>query len=298
MGLRQLWRRWKLRGEFPATIRLLISDVDGTLIGDEEAIAPSTAELLRSVNQAGIALALASARPYPSITRLIRSAALSAWVISLDGALLHSPEGELLFAAQIPGELLEHILELGSHYHAEYAAFTPTEVVLTAAAHIPSYLDDPGLPRRTAQLRRDFLQEPVVMLIVSAPHPQALGLLKSLEHLPRSLRRQLSAAAVESSSSPGTTLIELRLRHADKGTAAEALRRHLGLPRSALMAVGDFRNDLPLFRVCGYRVAMADAVAELRSQADWVTSRPASERGIEELLLRLLEARRSAAHKA
>ncbi|GBD07026.1 Putative phosphatase [bacterium HR21] len=292
MGLRQLWRRWKFRKGLPASIRLVISDVDGTLVSGEEPIPASTAALLRGLEQAGLHFALASARPYPSIAHLAQHAGLAAWIISLDGALLHSPTGELLFAAAFPEELLDSLLELGSHYRLEYAAFTPEELLSTPGVHIPSYLDDPGLRRRIVQLRRDFFQSPVVMLWVSAPHPQAAGFLKALDQLPRPLRRQLTLAAAESTSLPGTTLLELRMRTADKGTAAEVLRRHLRLPRSALLAVGDFRNDLPLFRVCGYRVAMADAVAELRSQADWVTSRPASERGIEELLLLLQEARR------
>ncbi|MCS7169322.1 MAG: Cof-type HAD-IIB family hydrolase [Candidatus Kapabacteria bacterium] len=273
---------------FPAS-RLLISDVDGTLLAGEEQLPKSTAELLRALHSRGVQIALASARPHPSIAAIAQQARIPAWIISLDGAFLHSPAGELRFALSFSTELLHRILDTASHYAVHYAAFTPEGIVQTEHVHIPSYLDDPMLPRIPGQLLQDFLQRRVVLLCFSGSQAHSLGFIRAIEQLPRNSRRQLSMAAVESASLPGTTLVELRMHNAHKGTAARALQQQLGLPRRATLAVGDYRNDLPLFDACGFRVAMADAVAELRSKADWVTERTAAERGIDEVLQLLLK---------
>ncbi len=284
--LHRFWRR--LFRPHVRELRLLISDVDGTLVAGSEHLPASTAKLLRELAQCGFHLAFASARPYPSLAELARRAELPAWIISLDGALLHAPDGSLHFAATFPQELLQALLELASHYSVHYAVFTPEGIVHTTAVHIPSYLDDPALARQHGRLIADFLQQPAVLFCLSGSQHHSLGFVRAVEKLPARLRRRVTIAVVESVSHPGTTLVEIRLREAHKGTAARALQQRLGLPRRACLAIGDYRNDLPLFAVCGFRVAMADAVAELRSQADWVTSRPATEHGIDEVLLRLL----------
>ncbi len=284
------WWRWLRRSHRWTEIRLLISDVDGTLLVGGEELSDSVAERLRALSAGGVQCAFASARPYPSLAQLARNAGVPAWIISLDGALLHDPSGTVRFAATFPPTLLEHLLELASHYAIHYASFTADVLLQTAEIHLPSYLDDPLLERSRAQLRRDFVKAPSVLLCFSGTQPHVMGFVRALENLPRSERRQLSIAVVESVSLPGTTLAEIRLRQAHKGTAARALQRLLGLSPRQTLAVGDYRNDLPLFAACGIRVAMADAVAELRSKADWITSRPAAEHGIEEVLDRLLAA--------
>jgi Cof subfamily protein (haloacid dehalogenase superfamily) len=289
--LRRWWYRLRY-GRSLAHVRLVVSDVDGTLVSLGESLPNSTATLLQQLRSRGIELAFASARPYPGIHRLLHSAGIAAWIISLDGALTHTPTGEVAAALGFPHPVLESILELASHYDIHYAAFTPHELLYTPRAHIPSYLDDPGLARRELQLRSTLFEHPVVLLLCSGAAPQVTGLLKALERLPRPQRRQLQFGVTESFSMPGTLLLEIRLRTAHKGTAAQFLMRRLGIAPWQVLAIGDYRNDLPLFQVSGWRVAMADAVAELRSQADWITQRPASEYGIEEVLQRLLQARR------
>lgn len=288
--MRQWWQRLLRRPPTLAEIRLFISDVDGTLVTGEEGLPDPVAERLCRLSGCGLECAFASARPYPSIARLAHQARVPAWIISLDGALLHDPTGIVRYAATLPRELLEQLLELASHYAIHYASFTPAGLLQMADVHLPSYLDDPLLERSPARLRRDFVEKPCVLLCFSGAQPHAMGFVQAVDSLPRSARRQLSIAVVESISVPGTTLVEIRLRQAHKGTAARALQHLLGVTPRQTLAVGDYRNDLPLFAACGLRVAMADAVAELRSKADWITSRPAAERGIEEVLDLLLSA--------
>jgi hydroxymethylpyrimidine pyrophosphatase-like HAD family hydrolase len=76
-------------------------------------------------------------------------------------------------------------------------------------------------------------------------------------------------------------------RGIDKASGLRAACQDLDLALSDVVGVGDAENDLHLLEVCGCGVAVANAVAELKAKAAWVT---ASERGqgVQELIQRWL----------
>ncbi|NJP06846.1 MAG: HAD family phosphatase [Chloroflexaceae bacterium] len=61
----------------------------------------------------------------------------------------------------------------------------------------------------------------------------------------------------------------------------------MGVSANATVAVGDAQNDLHMFELCGYAVAVANALPEVKAQADWITSSESS-KGVVELIDRLL----------
>jgi YrbI family 3-deoxy-D-manno-octulosonate 8-phosphate phosphatase len=94
------------------------------------------------------------------------------------------------------------------------------------------------------------------------------------------LRAGLEVALVSGADAPAlrARAAELGIRHlyvgvTDKGAALRELYAATGLGPEQTLFVGDDLNDLPAFRAVGVRVAVADAVPELRAQADWVTEK-------------------------
>lgn len=76
----------------------------------------------------------------------------------------------------------------------------------------------------------------------------------------------------------------------DKRTALEGVSMRLGFAREEVLYVGDDLNDLPAFEVAGVRVAVADAAALVREQADWVTETPGGRGAVREVVERVLRA--------
>src|SRR5262249_52808653 len=76
----------------------------------------------------------------------------------------------------------------------------------------------------------------------------------------------------------------------DKRTALDRVLGELSLPDTQVCYVGDDLPDVPLLRRCGVGVAVADACAEARMAADYITSSPGGRgavREVVELLLRV-----------
>ncbi len=77
----------------------------------------------------------------------------------------------------------------------------------------------------------------------------------------------------------GPIYLEIFHRGVDKGDAVKALGSHYALPREAIMAVGDYYNDVAMLKAAGYSVAMGNAPDDIREMADVVT-RPNTEDGL------------------
>lgn len=58
---------------------------------------------------------------------------------------------------------------------------------------------------------------------------------------------------------------------ASKGNGLKAIAEHLSIAKEEIACIGDGENDLPMFRQAGLKIAMGNAVAELKEQADYIT---------------------------
>lgn len=77
----------------------------------------------------------------------------------------------------------------------------------------------------------------------------------------------------------------------DKRVALHRLAKSLDIPLSATAYIGDDWNDLPAFEVAGIRIAVANAVREVRERADVVTRQCGGQGAVREVCEMLLEAR-------
>lgn len=86
---------------------------------------------------------------------------------------------------------------------------------------------------------------------------------------------------------------ELRIEHvvsssADKAAGIREVAAACGVPQSAAAFVGDDLPDIPAMRACGYPVAVADAVPEVRAVAAFVTAAPGGRGAVREVVEHLL----------
>ena len=76
----------------------------------------------------------------------------------------------------------------------------------------------------------------------------------------------------------------------DKGADINALCETTGIPIRLTAMIGDDLPDLPAFAVVGYKIAVGDAVDEVKSAADLVTTKPGGHGAVREAIEHLLKA--------
>lgn len=253
-------------------IRLIATDMDGTLLTDEPLILPETADVLRRAAEKGIVLSLASGRLPDDASFFAVDAKLPMHVIALNGAVtLVKPLGDVQEAHHLPQPTVHRITARLDEANVQYAVFGVHEVVASddmplsrAQMVIGTFLNRAG--GRTAFRNQkqgiDAVIQDCVKVVVFS---QNLPLLDDLRAF---VRDRCPDADVTSSWWDN---IEIVPRSASKGSALQTLAKSLNIPMDEVMVFGDSDNDLSMLKAAGVSVAMGNANERVRASARFET---------------------------
>ena len=257
-----------------APIRLLLVDVDGTLIGGDLKIAPRVRRALDEAKQRGVQVSLCTGRPEISIRRFVDELQLPGFHIVDSGAtIIDSLEGVVLYHKTLPRSICHDLVA--------YAR--------KAGIYLEVYVRDSYfVEHEDAHSRlhgRTQGWAPIIQNLDEVIERYAVTKMESLA-LDKAEAERVQAMLDHFSDQidygwaivPGLTVdfINLLPKGVSKGDAVDRLRAHLGIAREQVMGVGDGPNDEPLLRAVGIGVAMGDGSDSLKKIATWVTT------GIEE----------------
>lgn len=97
-------------------IQLLISDLDGTLLGLESVITPGTAAALEQARQAGLRLLVTTGRAWGTAAPLLQQAGVSCDFVLLNGAEYRTAQGELVRAVPLQPATARHAVAVLRRY--------------------------------------------------------------------------------------------------------------------------------------------------------------------------------------
>ena len=248
--------------------RLLVIDVDGTLLDKRRAISAEDREALAQVRESGILLALSTGRAARACRGVIEQLSLDGCHIFFDGALVSSVEpGNEVFARPISPAVVRQMIDF-AHRHE-------IDLELYSTAH---YFAE----RETWSTRahREFFDiEPTITDFDSISERIIKGglVLTTAEEREKAKRFQswfddsLHLSWAKTPAYPEIDFINVLTPQVSKGKALEALASHLEIPLGEVMAVGDGTNDISLLETAGLAVAMGNAPKAVRAVADHVT---------------------------
>jgi Cof subfamily protein (haloacid dehalogenase superfamily) len=260
----------RLLGEQPR-IRMVVSDLDGTLLSGPRHISERTRLALAEARDAGVHVILASARPPRSMRRYHEALALTAPVIACNGALLWdlhagipmariAMESELAFEITQLGRSLGTIVNLESD--DEWFTDRTNERILR---NIRTFGIPPpdGVGVIDEMLERG---EPVDKIFLDlrdlAP--------EHVETARTTVAQSIGRRANLTETVPG--LLDIVAAGATKAAMAQRLARSLGVKAEEVLALGDHDNDVSLLRWAGIGVAMGNATPAAKAAADTITS--------------------------
>lgn len=239
-------------------IRLIATDMDGTLLTDEPLILPETADVLRRAAEKGISLSLASGRLPDDASFFAVDANLPMHVCFVQ-------------PHHLPQPTVQRIMARLDEANVQYAVFGVHEVVASddmplsrAKVVIGTFLNRAG--GRTAFRNQkqgiDAVIQDCVKVVVFS---QNLPLLDDLRAF---VRDTCPDADVTSSWWDN---IEIVPRSASKGSALQALAKSLNIPMDEVMVFGDSDNDLSMLKAAGISVAMGNANERVKASARFET---------------------------
>ncbi len=270
-------------------IKLVVFDLDGTLLDSEGKIGEESINLVEKLKELNIKFSFATGRLHSACTEYAEQLNIDTPIISLDGSLIKGyPEDSIIFESTIPTRYTKKAIKLADHLllkialcHADAIYYTESNSV------IPNLLDKYGKYEQVSSYEK--LLSNTLELVVAGDFKQSMKAFANRMTFPYTFG--LNTSHYRSQSRGDLYYFEARKKGADKGTALKKLARHLGIAVKETAVVGDWYNDRELFKAGGLKIAVANAVSEIKYHSDYVTKRTNDEDGTAEFLNMLMDVR-------
>jgi Cof subfamily protein (haloacid dehalogenase superfamily) len=253
----------------PSSISVAAVDLDDTLLGSNGTLSVRTAAALRNWQASGRRLVIATGRPTRAVHRVLPAELHTAPLISYNGAEIYL-DGRKIYENLITPDVLRPIIE--------DVQSVVCDVTIGLEIHGELYLNR-AMDRPSPYHIADLLE--------LCCHPAAKVLLFGNDFTP--LTSVLTAVPTTAKVLYSTRyhFIQILAGTVDKAEALRALAAGWGIDLTAMAAFGDDTNDVEMVQACGLGVAMANAVAEVKAVAAYIT-RSNDEDGVALVLERLL----------
>lgn len=247
-------------------IRLVVTDVDGTLVQPDKSLAPSTVAAANRLLDAGIPLGIVSARPTRGMIWLARDLGLEGLLAGFNGGIVMRPDGTVVERRLVPEAAARTALDLFARNKVSAWVVTAEEwlVLDPLGPHVDR-------ERRTVRFNERVVDSFEPYLAWAGKVVGVTDDLPLLAGLEAELQAMLGGTANARRSQP--YFLDVTHRAADKGNAVRTLASHLGVALSDVAVLGDMPNDVPMFAVAGYSIAMGNAPPEVQAHAAAVTGR-------------------------
>ena len=259
----------------PSNIRLIASDLDGTLLDPlgTQALKEGTCDLIRRWIDKGGLFVAASGRQYANLRLIFEPIKDDILYICENGCLVIK-DGKILLEAALERNLAEKLsLDILENGDGELLISTArTQFVIPKNERFFYHMRD--TVRVHVEKISDFSEIKDPILKVSMFKEGGLSDVTPWRE------RYGSICTVQTS---GFDWLDMTPKDVNKATAMEALLSHLGINPSECMAIGDNENDAPMLAMVGYPIAMSDATPEILRQFPNTTG------SVEEILTELVK---------
>jgi Cof subfamily protein (haloacid dehalogenase superfamily) len=245
-------------------IRLLLSDVDGTLVRSDKSLSPRTIEAVQRLHAESIHFAVTSGRPPRGMEMLTEPLSLVTPLAAFNGGLLVEPTMEVLEEHTIPDGVVVYALELLSSFGLSIWVYRGADWLVL----------DPDGPHVAREAHTVRFEPTVVDAFEELTHvAKIVGVSDDYETVTtaaQTTRDKLGEHVAASRSQP--YYLDVTHPEANKGSVALFLAARYGLETEEIATIGDMPNDVLMFAHSGLSIAMGNASDEVQKAARRVTS--------------------------
>ena len=232
-------------------IKLIVTDLDGTLLRNDKSISQYTAEVLERCRGQGIRLVFATARPRRTLQLFLGQVPADALILH-NGAVAFIGERKVLHHGIEPQAAASLLMALAREFPGKKLS-VEIEDVLYANFDVSLIWDN------TSAVRSDFTNLPGLpadKIIAEASSA------REIEMLSRRLPEDLYIEFIDGK------LGMIMHRRATKWNAVRAVSDALGISTADIAAFGDDYNDIGMLRHCGIGVTTENALGEAKAASD------------------------------
>ena len=246
-------------------IRLIVSDIDHTILPANQIISPATFNAVRDCRARGVEFVIASGRWYPAARKVAvdQLGIEDGYMIICNGGAVVRSDGTPLAEWRLTPEQAQQIYELLKAEKVMMTAYVPDAIYRVRGEYLTCF----RLPETSYFARNQTYS------VVDGDWqgfeerirrgPYKIEAYTDDTQLLVELRRKVEALGFQANSAFPFNL-EIMAPGAGKGMATRWLTEHMGLTREQVMGFGDYTNDLPMLENVGWPVAVDNAIGEVK----------------------------------
>jgi Cof subfamily protein (haloacid dehalogenase superfamily) len=277
-----------------SVVKLIVSDLDGTLLNQEGKVSEENKRALHLAQQQGVQVMIATGRPYRSAMEVVEEAGLQCPLIYLNGACIQTQNGERIQSIPLGREQVQKLHQRFKEIGIYHQAYTDQGLYASREGFDHLKVEIDRLKSTNPALDSDILKSATVdrlkQYCVAGEHVEdvlhkpdaviykmlAFSMVNDKLEQARARAEEIEGVVVTASAENN---IEINHPEAQKGKAVALYAEKLGIPLDQVMVIGDNHNDLSMMRIAGVSVAMGNADEEVKRVCKYVT-RPNSEHGV------------------
>ena len=248
----------------PEPIRLLLADVDGTLVTQDKLLTEDAIDAVRRLHDAGLLFAITSGRPPRGMQMLVDPLDLQTPIAAFNGGLLVDREMNVIEQRTIPEDLVGQVVDLMKSFDLDVWLYRGADWFVTDPK-------GPHVDREAWTVKFDptvvddytHLTDNVAKIVGVSDDHDAVQKASAAAH--EKFGQHVTAAA----SQP--YYLDVTHPDANKGFVAQYLAKKYDLEESEIATMGDMPNDILMFEHSGLSIAMGNADPQAKEAADEVT---------------------------
>ena len=246
-------------------VRLVVADVDGTLVTPDKILTPRARTVVRRIIEAGIGFTITSGRPPLGMKMLIDELQLEDPITAFNGGVVVRPDLSVIREHLVPRTAAEPVIDILTKHKLDVWVYGDRDWYVTSrdAPHVDREQWTVKFPPTVVPTYEGLLDRVVKIVGVSDDHK---AMARCVEEVQQRFGQRVSAAL----SQP--YYLDVTHPKANKGEVVSALSALLTIPAAQIATIGDMPNDVLMFRRSGVSIAMGNASPDVKHAATFVTT--------------------------
>jgi Cof subfamily protein (haloacid dehalogenase superfamily) len=246
-------------------IRLLVADIDGTLVTKEKLLTPRSVQAVRKLQDAGILFGITTGRPPKGTTMLVDSLPGLKFIAGFNGGIVVRRDFSLFkqnlldaaAADEVVKIILEHELDVWVYTEKDWLVRDPQ------AYRVDREQKTVQFPPKVTPSLDGYLDRVAKIVGVSKDYD-------AVAHCEKNVQERFAARVSAARSQP--FYLDVTHPKANKGEVVRMASEFGGIPTQEIATIGDMANDITMFQQSGVSIAMGNAGPEVRRAATYVTA--------------------------
>ena len=266
-------------------------DLDGTLLNKYGEIGEKSIECVHQLKEMGVRFSFATGRLHNTIIDFAQKLELETPLISLDGAIIKSyPANKIIYESYIKKSYVKRAILMAEKALVKVALSHDEAIYYTESnSLVPQLMEKYEAKFEEVETYEEFIGR-TLEIVICGDYKKSIKAIEEKMKFPSAFG--LKNSFYKSNDQDGTYFLEVRNKNCSKGDGVQRLAKHLKTNIKNCAVIGDWYNDRSMFKTKAVKVAVANAVADIKNMADHITKRTNNEDAVAEFLEMVIEAKK------